>query len=92
MASGEAFLYRFAKRWIAGPNQESLILDAKRSNASGMNVIANYLREDIKELAAADSWVQEYQFLQNTLSWLAYSKRRLTEHSSNFWLLLRALV
>jgi len=69
VCAGEALLYRVARRWIAGQNQESLILDAKRSNAAGMGAMANYLGEDIKDAATADSQVHEYVTLQNALAW-----------------------
>ena len=69
MCAGEALLYRVARRWIAGQNQESLILDAKRSNAAGRGAMANYLGEDIKDAATADSQVHEYVTLQNALAW-----------------------
>ncbi len=69
MGAGEALLYRVAKRWIAGKDQQSLILDAKRSNARGMGVMANYLGEDIKDASTADTQVQEYVTLQNALAW-----------------------
>jgi proline dehydrogenase len=65
----EALLYRVARRWIAGQNQESLILDAKLSNGKGMGVMANYLGEDIKDSATADAHAQEYVTLQNALAW-----------------------
>jgi len=65
---GEGLLYKVARRWIAGQNQESLILDAKRSNADGMGIMANFLGEDIKDPEAAEAQVQEYLSLQNNLS------------------------
>ena len=64
----EALLFRAAKRWIAGLNHETLILDAKRSNAKGMGVLANYLGEDITDPATADSHAQEYLALQNAIA------------------------
>jgi proline dehydrogenase len=69
VVAGESLLYRVAGRWIAGQNQGSLILDAKRSNAAGMGAMANYLGEDIKDAATADAQVQEYMTLQNALAW-----------------------
>lgn len=68
MVSTDALLYRVAKRWIAGQNQLSLIIDAKRSNASGMTFMANFLGEDIKDAATADAHAKEYFELQNKIS------------------------
>lgn len=69
MVSTDALLYRVAKRWIAGQNQDSLILDAKRSNAKGMSFMANFLGEDIKDAETADAHGKEYLELQNAISW-----------------------
>jgi len=69
VCAGESLLYKVAKRWIAGQNQDSLIIEAKRSNANGMGAMGNYLGEDIKDPATADAHAQEYVTLQNALAW-----------------------
>ena len=49
------------------------------------------IRDDTKdELVKKGYKVAEY--LPYGDSWYAYSKRRITEHPSNVWLLLRSLV
>lgn len=68
MGAGEALLYRVARRWIAGRDQESLLEEAKRSNARGMGVMANYLGEDIRDTEAAEAAAKEYVSLQNALA------------------------
>lgn len=69
MVSTEALLYRVARRWIAGQNQESLTLDARRANAKGMSFMANFLGEDITLASKADSQAHEYFKLQNAIAW-----------------------
>ena len=69
MVSTNALLYRVAKRWIAGQDQESLISDAKRANSKGMSFMANLLGEDIKDASTADAQAKEYFELQNAIAW-----------------------
>lgn len=68
MGLTETLFFRVAKRWIAGLDLESVVGVAKQANGKGMNVIANFLGEDIRDSATADSHVQEYLSLQNAIS------------------------
>jgi len=67
MGLTETLFFRVAKRWMAGLDLESVIVDAKRANEKGMNVTANFLGEDIKDRATADSHLREYLALQNAI-------------------------
>ncbi|MDV3292879.1 MAG: proline dehydrogenase family protein [Nitrososphaerales archaeon] len=49
--------------------------------------IRNEMKEDL-----AKSGYRVTEYLPYGASWLAYSRRRMTEHPSNVWLLLRSLV
>lgn len=68
MGAADALLFRVADRWIAGKDQNSLLTEAKRANEKGMGALANYLGEDIKDSATADSHAQEYVTLQNAMA------------------------
>ena len=68
MGLKERVVLPLAKRWIAGPDLKSAIADAKKANARGIGVVANFLGEDIKDSAAADSQAGEYLKLQQAIA------------------------
>jgi proline dehydrogenase len=68
MGLKERVVLPLARRWIAGVTMDSAIADAKGANAKGMGVIVNFLGEEIKDPAEADSHCQEYLRLQQALS------------------------
>jgi proline dehydrogenase len=63
----EAIILRIAKRWIAGTRIEDAIKDAKKANSKGIDVVINYLGEDIMEERIAEKHAQEYINLQNKI-------------------------
>lgn len=68
MGLKERFVLPLAKRWIAGPDLESAIVDSKKANDKGMGVVVNFLGEDVKDPAVADSHAAEYLRLQQALA------------------------
>ncbi len=68
MSIAKPLLFRVAKRWIAGVDLDSAIADAKRANGQGMNVIINFLGEDITDAAVSDSHTDQYIALQDAIS------------------------
>ena len=81
--------------FAVGTHDSTLIEEAKRL-AESRHVDFEFqflkgIRDDLKEeLVKSGYRVSEY--LPYGDSWLAYSRRRLSEHPSNVWLLLRSLV
>ena len=75
---------------------DSALIDAAKKMAESKHVDFRFemlkgIRDDLKaELVGSGYKVFEY--LPYGDSWYAYSKRRITEHPSNVWLLLRSLV
>ncbi|HYC12014.1 MAG TPA: proline dehydrogenase family protein [Nitrososphaerales archaeon] len=75
---------------------DSALVDEARKMAESKHVDFRFemlkgIRNDLKaELVASGYKVFEY--LPYGGRWMAYSKRRVTEHPSNIWLLLRSLV
>ena len=59
--------YGAAKRWIAGKDMEAALTKAKEANAKGLGTILNYLGEDVKDPAVAESHFQEYVKLQRAI-------------------------
>ena len=49
------------------------------------------IRDDLKEELSRSGY-KVYEYLPYGDRWWAYSKRRITEHPSNIWLLLRSLI
>lgn len=49
------------------------------------------IRDDLK-LELSDAGFEVYEYIPYGDRWWAYSKRRISEHPSNIWLLLRSLV
>jgi proline dehydrogenase len=64
----ETFVLPIAKRWISGVSQESAIEDAKKANSKGIGVVVNFLGEEIKDSAEADTHATEYLRLQQAIS------------------------
>jgi len=68
MGLKETFVLPLARRWIAGVNMDSAMADAKKANARGIGVLVNFLGEEIKDPAEADSHTEEYLRLQQALA------------------------
>ena len=68
MGLKERVVLPLAKRWIAGAELDSAIADAKKANARGMGVVANFLGEEIKDPATADAHASEYLKLQQAMA------------------------
>jgi len=68
MGLKEVVLLRLAKRWISGVDLDSAIADAKKANMRGMGVVVNFLGEEIKDPAIAESHTGEYVRLQQRIS------------------------
>ncbi len=88
-------LFDQADGFAIATHDSSLIEDAKKlADSKHTNFrfeMLKGIRDDLKaELVSSGYTVFEY--LPYGGSWYAYSKRRLTEHPSNIWLLLRSLV
>jgi proline dehydrogenase len=60
-------VYGAAKRWIAGRDIETALVNAKESNAKGLGVILNYLGEDLKDPRVAEAHFEEYVKLQRAI-------------------------
>lgn len=75
---------------------DSVLVNAAKKMAESKHVDFEFeflkgIREDLKpELVSSGYKVSEY--LPYGDRWYAYSKRRMTEHPSNVWLLIRSLV
>jgi proline dehydrogenase len=75
---------------------DSLLIERARSLGEGKRVDFHFemlkgIRDDLKdELVKSGNRV--YEYLPYGDKWYAYSKRRISEHPSNIWLLLRSLV
>jgi proline dehydrogenase len=59
--------YGAAKRWIAGKDMGTALAKAKEANAKGLGTILNYLGEDVKDPAVAESHFEEYVKLQRAI-------------------------
>jgi proline dehydrogenase len=68
MGLKEVLLLRLAKHWISGVDLDSALADAKKANSKGMGVVVNFLGEEIKDPAAAESHEGEYLRLQQRIS------------------------
>jgi proline dehydrogenase len=87
-------LFERGDNFAVGTHDSRLVDEAKRlAESKHVNFEFQFLkgiRDDLKEeLVKSGYRVSEY--LPYGTSWLAYSKRRLSEHPSNAWLLLRSL-
>ena len=60
-------VYGAAKRWIAGRDMETALVNAKESNAKGLGAILNYLGEDLKDARVAEAHFEEYVKLQRAI-------------------------
>lgn len=68
MGLKERVVLPLAKRWISGVALDSAIEDAKKANSKGMGAVVNFLGEEIKDPAFADSHANEYLRLQQALA------------------------
>jgi proline dehydrogenase len=68
MGLKELLLLRLAKHWISGVDLDSALADAKKANSRGMGVIVNFLGEEIRDPATAESHMGEYLRLQQRIS------------------------
>ena len=68
MGLKEVVLLRLAKRWISGVDLDSALADARKANSRGMGVVVNFLGEEIKDPAIAESHMEEYLKLQKHIS------------------------
>lgn len=68
MGLKELLLLRLAKRWISGVDLDSAMTDAKKANSKGMGVVVNFLGEEIKDPATAESHAGEYLRIQQRIS------------------------
>ncbi len=88
-------LFERGEDFAIGTHDSALIEEAKKL-AESKHVKFRFemlkgIRNELKdELVSSGYSVSEY--LPYGEKWLAYSKRRMTEHPSNLWLLLRSLV
>src|SRR5208337_1554082 len=68
MGLKELVLLRLAKRWISGVDLDSALADAKKANLRGMGAVVNFLGEEIRDPAIAESHTAEYLRLQQRIS------------------------
>ncbi|MGD0477427.1 MAG: proline dehydrogenase family protein [Nitrososphaerales archaeon] len=68
MGLKELVLLRLAKRWISGVDLDSALADARKANSRGMGVVVNFLGEEIRDPATAESHTAEYLRLQQRIS------------------------
>ncbi|HYB75588.1 MAG TPA: proline dehydrogenase family protein [Nitrososphaerales archaeon] len=68
MGLKELLLLRLAKRWISGVDLDSALADAKKANSKGMGAVVNFLGEEIRDPAVAESHTGEYLRLQQRIS------------------------
>ncbi len=68
MGLKEILLLRLAKRWISGVELDSAIADAQKANTKGIGAVVNFLGEEIKDPATADSHAGEYLRLQQAMA------------------------
>ena len=68
MGFKELLLLRLAKHWISGVDLDSAIADAKKANSRSMGVVVNFLGEEIRDPATAESHTEEYLRLQQRIS------------------------
>jgi proline dehydrogenase len=75
---------------------DSILIDKARKLAESSNADFHFemlkgIRDELKD-DLVKSGYRVYEYLPYGDSWYAYSKRRLNEHPSNIWLLLRSLI
>ena len=88
-------LFETGDRFAVGTHDSSLINRAKEL-AGSRKVDFRFellkgIRDELK-LELVKSGYKVFEYLPYGDRWYAYSKRRITEHPSNIWLLLRSLV
>ena len=64
MGFKEVVILPLARKWIAGANMKSALEDARKANAKGLGVVANFLGEEVKDASVADASMNEYLALQ----------------------------
>jgi len=64
----ETLLLRLAKKWISGVDARSALDDAHLANSRGLDVVINYLGEEIRDPSVIDAHLQEYLKLQQAIS------------------------
>lgn len=75
---------------------DSVLVDRTKALSGGSHAEFHFellkgIREDLKE-ELSKSGYKVYEYLPYGDRWWAYSKRRINEHPSNIWLLLRSLI
>ena len=81
---------------FAVATHDSVLIDEARRLADASRADFHFemlkgIREELKD-ELVKSGYKVFEYIPYGDSWYAYSKRRITEHPSNIWLLLRSLV
>lgn len=88
-------LFERGKDFAVGTHDSDLIAKARELAGSSHNnfrfELLKGIRDEMKD-ELVKSGYSVYEYLPYGDRWYAYSKRRITEHPSNVWLLLRSLV
>jgi len=88
-------LFERGEGFAVGTHDSLLVDQARRlaesSHADFRFELLKGIRDDLKD-ELVKSGYRVYEYLPYSDSWYAYSMRRITEHPSNVWLLLRSLV
>ncbi|NOJ30052.1 MAG: hypothetical protein DA328_07790, partial [Nitrososphaeraceae archaeon] len=63
----EKIIYKLAKKWIAGSTREEAIKTAITANENKINVILNFLGEEITDKKTIDNTISEYTLLINLM-------------------------
>jgi proline dehydrogenase len=88
-------LFERGDRFAVGTH-DSMLIDKAKELAGSRKVDFRFellkgIRDELK-LELVKSGYRVLEYLPYGDRWYAYSKRRITEHPSNIWLLLRSLV
>jgi proline dehydrogenase len=88
-------LFERSEGFAIGTHDSLLVDQARRLAESGHTnfrfELLKGIRDELKD-ELVKSGYKVYEYLPYGDSWYAYSKRRIKEHPSNIWLLLRSLV
>lgn len=68
MGLKETFVLPLARKWIAGVDLDSAMVDAKKANAKGLGVVVNFLGEEVTDPTMADASASEYLRAQRAIS------------------------
>lgn len=63
----EKIIYKLAKKWIAGSTREEAIQNAIKANENKIDVILNFLGEEITDKKTIDNTISEYTSLLNLM-------------------------